>query len=382
MVVVRFECSRRARPEPSRCRFIATEVNGMASQNNPLELLGRRENVEPMGRFERWRVWFDLWIATPTRIMWQDRRTRYGAVIIALYLVVGTAGVRIVGEPTQNEGPAYVGPFDSEFIEPVFGLAPMTIELGGFSWTYRGIWQFPLGTNGFGEDIFAQTVHATPPMLSMMLAGGLFATVVGTVVGTVAGYKRGRTERVLMTAADVQIAVPGLPLLIVLAMAIQPEHPATVGIILGVPGWAGLARSLHSQVLSLRNESYVESSRIMGFGSAPIIRDDILPNIVPYVMINFMQNAIGIIHLSVGLYFLGVLPFTTDNWGVMINFAYNNGALLSWAGLPWLVAPIFAISLLGFGITIFSQGMDRVFNPRVRAKHAESTADSPTDPAR
>ncbi|MCU4975477.1 ABC transporter permease [Halobacteria archaeon AArc-m2/3/4] len=333
----------------------------MSNQNNPLELLETTDDVEPTTRSERWRVWIDLWILTPLQIMWKDRRTRYGSLIILLYFMVGTVGVRLVSPATQNEGPAYVQPFDFEYTHMVYGYE---------------VWQFPLGTNGFGEDIFAQTIHATPAMLQMMLAGGVFTAFVGAVVGIVAGYKRGTTERILMTAADIQIAIPGLPLLIVLAMALQPRSPIVVGLILGITSWAGLARALHSQVLALRSESYVEASRLMGFGSFPIMRDDLIPNIMPFIMINFMNAAIGIIHLSVGLYFLGVLPFTTDNWGVMINFAYNHGALLSWAGLPWLLAPIFAISLLGYGITIFSQGMDRLFNPRVRARHATTMDDS------
>jgi peptide/nickel transport system permease protein len=171
------------------------------------------------------------------------------------------------------------------------------------------------------------------------------------------------------------MAIPGLPLLIVLAVAVEPRNPYVVGLLLSVDAWAGLSRQLHSQVLALRSESYVEASRVVGLGSLSIVRDDILPKVMPYIMINFMGNAIRVIHASVGLYFLGVLPFTTQNWGVILHNAFNKGALFSLSSWHWLFLPIFVIALLGYGITIFSQGMDRLFNPRVRARESSTSSD-------
>ncbi len=311
------------------------------SEKNAFEAMMTNES-EVQSRKQRWKATFDLWVVAPARIMWDDRRTRYGTLIILLYLLVGTVGVWILDAPALNEGPAYLSAFHS--------------------------WEYPLGTNDLGQDMLSATVHATPAMLQMMAAGGIVATVVGTVVGTVAGYKRGPVEKVLMTITDIAMTIPGLPLLIVLAVALEPRDPFTVGVILSITAWAGLARSLHSQVLSLRNESYVEASHVMGLSSMSIIRDDILPNIMPYIMINFMGNTTRVIHASVGLYFLGVLPFTTSNWGVMLNRAYYGGALYSWDTINWLGAPILAITLISYGVVLFSQGMDRLFNPRVRAR--------------
>ncbi len=311
------------------------------SEKNAFEAMITGES-EAQSRKQRWKETFDLWVVAPVRIMWDDRRTRYGTLIILLYLFAGTAGVWLLDAPALNEGPAHLGAFEN--------------------------WEFPLGTNDLGQDMLSATVHATPAMLKMMAAGGLVATFVGTLVGTIAGYKRGPVEKILMTLTDIAMTIPGLPLLIVLAVALEPRDPFTVGIILSITAWAGLARSLHSQVLSLRNESYVEASHVMGLSSMSVIRDDILPNIMPYVMINFMGNTTRVIHASVGLYFLGVLPFTTSNWGVMLNRAYYGGALYSWDTINWLGAPILAITLISYGVVLFSQGMDRLFNPRVRAR--------------
>ncbi|WP_459191517.1 ABC transporter permease [Halosimplex sp. J119] len=326
-----------------------------------------------VSRLDRWRTQIDLWLIAPARIMWEDTRTRLGALIVLFYVLMGTVGVVLTDPPTQNEGEPLIGMFPGGIVpsgETPWISAGQT-AIGGATVPWPEFY-FPLGTDLMGNSLLEMTVHATPAMLKMAFAGGVVTTLIGTAVGTVAGYKGGRTERVLITAADIQMAIPGLPLLIVLAVALQPRDPLLVGFLLSVDAWAGLARQLHSQVLSLRNESYVEASRLMGFSSPPIIWDDVLPNIMPYVMINFMGNSIRVIHASVGLYFLGVLPFTTLNWGVMINMAYNEGGLLTWNAAHWLLIPIVAIGLLGFGITLFSQGMDRLFNPKVRARYASS----------
>jgi len=313
----------------------------MASESVFEQIERDSDDLESITWKDRIRRSFVFWVVVPFKTIWMDWRARFGLVIIVFYILLGTVGPLLVDTPVQNEGPTYV---------------PALTD-----------WQFPLGTTNWGYDILEQAVHGTPAMLQMAIAGGVFMTIVAVIVGTLAGYKRGRVERVLITVTDIQISIPGLPLLIVLAMAIQPEHPIVVGILLSIDGWPNLARALHSQVLSIREESYVEASRTIGLGSVPIIYDDILPNVMPYVLIHFMQNTIAIIHTSVALYFLGVLPFSTTNWGVMLNRAYYNISLTTLDGYYWLIIPIILISGLSFGVILFAQGIDRVFNPQVRA---------------
>jgi ABC-type dipeptide/oligopeptide/nickel transport system permease component len=304
---------------------------------------------------ERVREVVDLWILTPIRIMRTDRRAQVGFGIFGLYLLVGTVGVWLVEPVSLNEGPRVVPPFQN--------LA------------------FPFGTDPAGRDIFAQIVHATPAILKMVFAGAVFATTVGTIVGTVAGYVGGRGDQILTGFTDVAMTIPGLPLVIVLAATLQPENPYVVGIILTINAWAGLARSIRSQVLTLRDESYVEASRIIGVSTGKIVRRDILPNIMPYVLVNFVQSAREVIFASVGLYFLGLLPFTTANWGVILNLAYNNGALYTPGTVHWLVLPMVAIIGLSFSFILVAQAMDRLFNPRLRARHSDHVDEPEAHPS-
>ncbi|ELZ19944.1 binding-protein-dependent transport systems inner membrane component [Halosimplex carlsbadense 2-9-1] len=325
------------------------------------------ENVAQMSRREQWADVYDSWLVTPFEIIWEDTRTKVGSIILLGYVLMGTLGVVITRPPELNDGPAYLGAFNSDYVIQPLGIPEFTV----FGWTYTGIWKFPLGTNNWGVGIMEQAVHATPDMLLMALAGGGFMTVVAVLTGTLAGYKRGLVGRAILTAIDIQITIPGLPLLIVVAVALSPSNPILVGILLSIDGWPNLARSLYSQVISTREESYVEASRTIGLGSGSIIRDDILPSVMPYVMINFMRNTVRVIHASVALYFLGALPLTRNNWGIMLNKAFDYVSLLTLDNMNWILVPIALIGGLGFSTILLSQGLDRLFNPRVRARHSD-----------
>ncbi|WP_440772551.1 ABC transporter permease [Natronorubrum sp. DTA28] len=305
-------------------------------------------------RKERWSRTVDRTVLAPARIILSDWRGKVGVTIIALYLFMGLAGPYLISPPETDTANMLVGPFE--------------------------MWQYPLGTDSSGRSILADVVHATPPMLKMVAAGGVFAVTVGSIVGMVAGYKGGRTDQALMVVTDTLMAIPGLPLIIVLAFLFEPRNPYVVGIILAIPAWSVLARSIRSQMLPLRNVEYVEANRLMGISTWKIILKDIAPNLMPYILVSFVGASRGIVFDSVALYFLGVLPTTDPNWGVTMDTAYSSGgALYSWGAAHWLLAPMLAVVLLSLGLILIAQAADKLFNPRIRARHQKTTASDADD---
>ncbi len=305
-------------------------------------------------RRDRWEEFYQRRIYEPAVVAWSDRRTRIGLAILSVYLLM--AAMAVLGlwrEPSPNQAERYLRPFENM--------------------------AYPLGTTQSGTDLLALIVDSTPFILLMVLAGGVWATGLAVVVGTVSGYKGGRVDTAITSVSDFFMSIPGLPLVIVLAIAINPENPIVLGVILTINYWAGLGRSIRSQVLSIREESYVEASRTMGTSTPRIILKDVMPNIMPYVMVNFVLAARYTIFASVGLYFIGVLPYTGQNWGVTLNNAYNQGGLFTMQALHWLLVPIIAIVGLAFGLILVSQGMDRIFNPRVRTRLAGESTSVETD---
>ena len=296
-----------------------------------------------MTRRDRLEEWYRRMIYEPALVAWSDVRTRVGILILGVYVLMALVAVfGLWREPNTSQAPRLLQPFQN--------------------------WAYPLGTTQSGVDLLALIVDSTPFILLMVLAGGVWATGVAVVVGTVSGYKGGTVDTVITSISDFFMSIPGLPLVIVLAITLSPENPILLGVILTINYWAGLGRSIRSQVLSIREESYVEAARTMGTSTPRIILKDVLPNIMPYVMVNFVLAARYTIFASVGLYFIGVLPYSGQNWGVTLNNAYSNGALFGMETLYWLLVPIVAIVGLAFGLILVSQGMDRIFNPRVRTR--------------
>lgn len=297
-------------------------------------------------RTDRYRRLFNSNVVAPMRILVTDPRGAFGLATLLVYLLAGTVGVWLIPYP-ENSSTILMGAFES--------------------------WEHVLGTNRYGADLFGLIVHATPAMLIMIAGGAVFTILMATVVGTLSGYKGGRTDEVLMLVTDAVLAIPGLPLIIVLGVILQPTDPFVVGLLISVPRWAGLARALRSEVLSLREQSFVEASRINGLSTPTVIRRELIPNLMPFITINFVNAARGVIFGSVALYFLFILPEPEFlNWGVMMNRAYSStGALYTWETAHWLIFPMIAIIWLSFGLIMLGQAADRIFNPRLRARHAQ-----------
>ncbi|ELY99140.1 ABC transporter permease [Natrialba aegyptia] len=303
---------------------------------------------------DRLREFYREFIYKPGLVAWEDRRTRIGAIIMGIYVFIGTIGAWLYREPSTNQSPRSLRPFE-------------TLEA-------------PLGTTGSGQDVLAMVIHATPEMLIMILSGGIFATGLAVLIGTVAGYKGGTTDRVLTTFSDVMMSIPGLPLIMVLAVVVSPERAAVIGILITINYWAGLARSIRSQVLAIREHSYVEASRTMNVSTPRILLKDIIPNMMPYVLVNFANAARYVVFASVGLYYLGILPTSVANWGIQLDNAYSQAGALSGGGTMYqLVVPMIAIMFLALGLILLAQGMDRVFNPRVRTRLAGESGSETDD---
>ncbi|WP_436927505.1 ABC transporter permease subunit [Halosimplex amylolyticum] len=297
-------------------------------------------------RTEQLYRFFDTWIATPFRILWNDWRGRVGMILLGIFVVMGVFGPIFIEQPGSGEYERLLLPFEK-----------LTV---------------PFGTDYTGRSLFAKVVHATPAMLKMILAGSVFATGVAVVVGLTSGYIGGTIDRVTMTFSDIMMTIPGLPLIIVVAAIVEPKSPYVVGILLSINAWAGLARSLRSEVLSVREQANVEASRLNGLSTPTIIGQDILPTVMPFVMVSFMNSARGIIFSSVGLYFLGLLPSSAPNWGVMLNSAWSRGTIWRLNSVHEFIVPMVVIILFSFSLILLAQASDHLFNPQLLAKHGKT----------
>ncbi len=226
-----------------------------------------------------------------------------------------------------------------------------------------------LGTDFAGSDVLEELVLGARYVLEVAALSGLFALVIGTTVGLLAGYHRGLADSALMRLTDFVLTIPGLPLLIVLASIWSFGKPIEMATALGVTGWGGISRAVRSQTLSLRERGFLEAARGLGLPSYRVIVKELLPNLAPFIAMQLMLAMISFMAAEVALFYLGVVPFSSTNWGVMLNQAiFQGGALQTSSALTYLLAPLVCILLVVVGVVLFLDAIDELFNPRLRER--------------
>ncbi len=288
------------------------------------------------------------WVIVPGKIILRNKKALVGFIIVLGYIVMAAIGPEVTPYPQTYKYPRY--------IKPTLLKWPPSLE-------------HPLGTDYFGADIWDEIVWGSRTVLIIAFTAGIITTLIGISVGMIAGFVGGRLDAVLMGITDILMTIPGLPLLIVLATIIRTSSPFVIGLMLSINAWTGLARSIRSAVLALKHTEFVEAAQTLGLPMWHIVFREIMPNLMSFIAINFIFATIGAIYGSVGLYFLGVLPFTAFNWGIMLNMAYAQaGAHQSLETIHYILAPIGAIVGLQLGLLLFSYAVDELFNPRIRTE--------------
>jgi peptide/nickel transport system permease protein len=223
-----------------------------------------------------------------------------------------------------------------------------------------------LGTDYAGADVLAEIVVGSRYVITSAIIAGILMVAIGTAVGLISGYYRGVAESGLMRITDFMLTLPSLPLLIVLSQKWKFGSPLMMGLILGITGWAFIARPIRSQALSLRERGFLEAARGLGLPARHVIWREILPNVAPFVAMNLLLSFIGSIYAQTGLFFLGAVPYSATNWGVMLRQAVEGGALQASSAVAYLLAPMGCIMLINLCVVLLLDATDELFNPRLR----------------
>lgn len=236
--------------------------------------------------------------------------------------------------------------------------------------------EYWLGTTAKGQDVLALTVHGARMSLFVGLIAGVMSTIIGILVGLTSAYFGRAVDESLSVLTNIFLLIPGLPLLVILA-AFMPPGVGTVVFVLIITGWAGSARVLRSQALSIRSKDFVAASQVTGDRAGWIMLREILPNMASVVMGTLLGCIIGAIGAQAGLEFLGLGDTSTVSWGTNLYWAGNEGALLT--GSWWVFLPSgLCIALVAFALSLFNYAVDEVTNPRLRTVAKKRSVTAPT----
>ena len=224
----------------------------------------------------------------------------------------------------------------------------------------------PLGTDSEGRDIAVQMIDGGRSVILVGLLAAALSTFIAVVFGSLAAYVGGRVDSVIVTFTDIVLTVPQIVLLAVLASLYKLDDPWVLAAIIGGFAWPYLLHSVRAQVFSLRRREYVEAAQLLDLGTARILGREILPNMAPFIMMNFVVTMTNAIYALVGLYFLGLAPIVDDNWGAMLNKAWTRGAIFFSDSLFYVLAPVIAISVLQLSLVTMTRSFEEILNPRLR----------------
>ena len=221
-----------------------------------------------------------------------------------------------------------------------------------------------LGTNNIGQDIASQIVWGARTSLTVAVGAATLAIVVGVVVGVTAGLLGGVTDVVAMRVVDVFLAIPRLPLLVLVGALVGANRPTLIVLIAAI-AWPVVARLLRSQTLTLRRRGFVDAARGFGGGVGYVVRRHLLPAVAPIAASSFILIAGNAILLEAELAFLGLSDPTGVSWGLILNRALLQPGLYFVDAWMWWVLPAgFAITLAVMGFTFLGVGLEPVLNPR------------------
>jgi peptide/nickel transport system permease protein len=227
--------------------------------------------------------------------------------------------------------------------------------------------QYLLGTDSQGRDMLTIMVLGTPQTLRIGLIAGVVGLAVGLVLGLTSGFFGGAVDAVIRVLADSLLTVPSLAIMVVIAASVGHMTVELMGLTVAALAWMHPTRTIRSQVLSMRERSYVSVARANGESEPGILFREIMPNLVPYIAASFVGAVSGAILAAVGLEAIGLGPNDVHTLGTTIYWAEKFSAVLrgQWW---WWGPPIVAISFIFVGLFLLSAGLDRIANPRLRQR--------------
>ncbi|GED72897.1 glutathione ABC transporter permease GsiD [Brevibacillus reuszeri] len=295
-------------------------------------VITKRELIEASDELVKETFWQDVF-----KSLIKDRMAIAGGIVILLFILVS------IFAPLIAPHDPYEVNLDQQFLKP-----------SGEHW---------LGTDMFGRDVLSRIIYGSRISLLIGIIPSLITMTIGIVLGIVAGYFGKKTDFTIMTISDMVLSFPSL-LLAMVVMYTLGASLLNIFIALSIVGWAGTARVVRSQTLSLKNKEFVESAKAIGVKPYIIMIRHILPNCIPQLLVLFTLEIPGAILSEASLSFLGVgAQPPASSWGLMVSngkeFLFN---------APWVaISPGIAILIVVLAFNFLGDGLRDALDPYLKS---------------
>jgi peptide/nickel transport system permease protein len=225
---------------------------------------------------------------------------------------------------------------------------------------------FMLGSDRLGRDVFSRLLWGAQLSLTVGLIGVAVSFAIGLVLGGFAGYFGGWIDAAVSRLIEIVRSLPELPIWLALSAAIPANWGPTpvffmISIILGLLDWPGLARSVRSKFLSLREEDFVLAAELMGASPARIVAAHLVPNFMSHLVASATLAVPGMILGETALSFLGLgVRAPAVSWGLMLNDALDLTVVEIY---PWLLAPLAPVMLVVLAFSFLGDGLRDALDP-------------------
>ncbi len=246
---------------------------------------------------------------------------------------------------------------------------PYNPNYTGFAANQPPSFKHLLGTTSVGQDIFSQLLYGAAPTLEIGFAAGFGILLLSLLGALAAGMSKGLVRFIVDGLINIFMVIPALLLIIYFGLFFLSKGSALgdIGIVfaLSVTGWAGAARILRSQILSLYNRDFIVSSRLIGEKRITII-GQLTSNILPIVFSTFFFDALFSVLALTWVEFYGLGSINSINWGTMLYWSidyYSYGIGAWW----WFLSPALMVAAVALSFSLINFGLDEIANPKLRS---------------
>lgn len=221
------------------------------------------------------------------------------------------------------------------------------------------------GTDDLGIDLLSQIIYGARLSLIIGFSTSILAGLGGAILGVISGYYGGIIDKIIMRIADMVIALPNLPVMILLGAFFGPSIKNIV-LVLVLFSWTGPARIIRSKVISIKKESYIVMAKSYNASFFHLLKTHFIPEIMPILAISIIRITSRAIVAEAGLSFLGLGDPASKSWGLILNHAINfKGIYFTNYWKWWVIAPLFTTMILILTISYISRDLERILNEKL-----------------